>query len=787
MKTITRLSASMILVVCFASAGNRAAVCSTPIFKKAGVFPSGPNSTFVTVGDFNGDGKLDLAVASAGSSVASGQSPEGGGVSILLGNGDGSFKTAVSYPAGISPYSIAVGDFNGDGKLDLAVLSQSISILIGNGDGTFQDALPVLEDVGGTSLVVGDFDHDGKLDLAVTGVYNSIGDGGLAVLLGRGDGRFQPDVFYSTTGDYPELAIAGDFNGDNILDLAVASGLGTASGGRVSVLLGIGHGTFQEASSFSVSSAGIALGDFNRDGRPDLVAVGTTSQGGAQGVGNVTVLSGKGDGTFQTRVSYGVGQVPTSVAVGDLNGDGWLDLAVASSDGGIFMLLGNGDSTFRSVALDPGTGPPSNPPSIALGDFNGDGKLDLVVADNSSNVSVMLNSGASSSSPATFVLVGEFFLGNTSSSLVVGDFNDDGKPDLATADNYSDSQGLQHNSVSISLGNGDGTFQPAVNYSTGTGTPFLAAGDFNGDGKLDLAGISYGDYDASSQNYTGSIVVLLGKVGGAFQLPTNYPTELPESGRGLTVRDVNGDGKLDLVIDTRSTAGAFVLLGVGDGTFQTAVRNDSAAPASYGAVGDFNGDGVPDLAEYGPEGISVSLGKRDGTFMAARTYGTGGFLDANLEPIAMDLNGDGKLDLITAVTDGYSVIVGNGDGTFQEAAFYAAPGGKYVPTLAVAVADINGDGKPDIVTISENGEWDGATVWLNTSCLSSPDLAIARNQSVFTISWPFPSAGYVLESTTNLNSTNWNAISTMPVNNQGRLEIATPTTQSRVYFRLRKP
>jgi len=294
-----------------------------------GIFPSP-----VTVGDFNRDGKLDLAVGNT--------SPNS--VSVLLGNGDGTFQAAVNYGTGSGPMTVAVGDFNGDGKLDLVTANSSsnnVSVLLGNGDGTFQAAVNYGSVPEPFAIATGDFNHDGKLDLAVT---SDIG-GSVSVLLGKGDGTFQAPVNYSVGLTATSLA-AGDFNGDGRLDLAVA----TDSSNNVSVLLGNGDGTFQPAVNYGVgvSPRALALGDFNGDGKIDLVTANTYSN-------NVSVLFGNGDGTFQASVDYPSGSFPQpqSLAVGDFNGDGRLDLAVPSAQGTdqIWILLQAPTVALSSTSL----------------------------------------------------------------------------------------------------------------------------------------------------------------------------------------------------------------------------------------------------------------------------------------------------------------------------------------------------------------------------------------------------------------------------------------------------
>jgi dienelactone hydrolase len=355
---------------------------SAPIGFSAG---SGPLSA--AVGDFNGDGKLDLAVANGNSN----------NVSILLGKGDGTFQTHVDYPTGAQPSSVAVGDFNGDGKLDLAIANQncasppcnagSVSILLGNGDGTFEPAMEFSTGPAPYSVAVGDFNGDGKLDLAIANSGPPI-PSDISILLGNGDGTFQPAVYYGTgSGTGPASVAVGDFNHDGKLDLAVANFSCGTPCGNIAVLLGNGDGTFQPAVNYNAGKQpiSIAIGDFNNDGNLDL-AVGNASSS------NVSVLLGNGDGTFKAPVNYSVPSDAVSVAVGDFNGDGRLDLVVAAASCRgctyVSLLLGNGDGTF-TAAVNYAAG--TNPNSVALGDFNGDGRLDIAVADSgSTTVPVLL-------------------------------------------------------------------------------------------------------------------------------------------------------------------------------------------------------------------------------------------------------------------------------------------------------------------------------------------------------------------------------------------------------------
>jgi uncharacterized protein (TIGR03437 family) len=249
---------------------------------------------------------------------------------VLLGNGDGTFRTAVNYNVGNSPASIAVGDFNGDGKADVAVVnynSNNLTVLLGNGNGTFQAAVNYPVGNNPLSVAVGDFNADGKVDLAVA---NQSGNN-VSVLLGNGDGTFQAAVNYGA-GSSPRSLTVGDFNGDGKSDI-VAANYGS---NNVSVLLGNGDGTFQLSASYNAGTfpASVALGDFNGDGKADLAVANTGSN-------NVSILLGNGDGTFQTAISYNAGTGPSSLALGDFNSDGASDLAVANQNGNnVSVLLG---------------------------------------------------------------------------------------------------------------------------------------------------------------------------------------------------------------------------------------------------------------------------------------------------------------------------------------------------------------------------------------------------------------------------------------------------------------
>jgi hypothetical protein len=380
---------------------------------------------------------------------------------------------------------------NGDGKPDLAVAGGygvlsyfSLTTLINRGDGTFANpvSFPVLQFP--YSAVVADFNGDGHVDIATTSFTQT---GGVSVLLGKGEGTFQAHLD-SPTEQSPTAIAAGDFNGDGKVDLVVADSTPTSQ--LFSTLIGNGDGTFQNNISQTLPGIlrSLAVGDFNGDGKLDVAAV-------IDGTNAVSIFLGHGDGSFAAPVQYPTGPMVDSppyhnVLVGDFNGDCKLDLAVAS-DNGIAILLGNGDGTFQPFSIvpsllsyDPGDD------LLALADFNSDGKLDIIKATQTGIINVALGNGDGTFQQTLGFQIPAIL--NTESA-VVGDFNGDGKPDLAFASQSSDV-------VTILFGNGDGTFQGHIEYSVpsvSNNVNFMVAADFNGDGALDMALADFGAGEVS--------------------------------------------------------------------------------------------------------------------------------------------------------------------------------------------------------------------------------------------------------------------------------------------------
>ena len=453
------------------------------------------------------------------------------------------FAPVVAYGSGgYEAISVAVADVNGDGKPDVVVVNEcadnscegsSVGVLLGNSDGTFQSAVTYGTGSSESSWVtVADVNGDGKPDLAVVNQSGTV-----AVLLGNGDGTFQTAVTYGTGGWEPFSMTVADVNGDGKPDLLVAnqcfSNECATNTGAVSVLLGNGDGTFQSAVTYGsggIRSFSVAVADVNRDGKPDLLVTNVCASSNNCNNGTVGVLLGNGDGTFQTAVAYDSGGYWTlRVAVADVNGDGKPDVLVANQcadstcakDGTVGVLLGNGDGTFQTaVAYDSGG---SYAWSVAVADANGDGRPDVLVANyEGDTVGVLLGNGDGTFQTAVTYGTG----GVLPYSVAVADVNGDGRPDVLVANTCADKTCATYGSVGVLLNQTAGvstTFAPVVTYgSSGYAANSVAVGDVNGDGKPDL--VVANECTSSSNCDNATVGVLLGNGNGTFQTVVTYDT-----------------------------------------------------------------------------------------------------------------------------------------------------------------------------------------------------------------------------------------------------------------------
>jgi hypothetical protein len=579
----------------------------------------GQGANSITTGDFNGDGKPDLATANLLS----------GNISVLLGDGKGGFAQATKYDADVDrPFAITTGDFNKDGKVDLITAnygSGNVSLFLGNGTGAFLKATNF--DVGSnpTSITAGDFNGDGKLDVATSHYYSS----NVVVRLGNGAGGFATPNS-STTGTHsgPWALVNNDFNGDGFLDLAVAD----YYHGYASVLPGNGKGGFGGPISFETNGSpyAIASGDFNKDGRLDLA---TPNEGLSVGASVVAVLMAKppdgfGEAPDLTRVDFQAAIDQSSCTAGDFNKDGKLDLATASYNSNhVSVRMGNGSGSFTRLSIyDVGNAPIS----ITTSDFNGDGRLDLATANyNSNNVGVMLNEGDGFFGQATYFAAGD----DGPVSIISGDFNNDGKLDLATAN-------FKSHTVSVLPGNGAGSFGTATTFDVGNSPWCVITGDFNKDGKPDLA--------ASNSYADNNISVLLAHGSGGFAAATNFTAG--RETRSLATADFNKDGKLDLACGNYLSNSISVLLGNGAGGFGPA-NSFGVGPGQQGpysvTTGDFNSDGRLDIASANRDknNVAVLSGNGKGSFKAPVNFDVAG---GPTSIISGRFNNDGSLDLLAS-------------------------------------------------------------------------------------------------------------------------------------------
>ncbi len=441
-------------------------------FQSSSTVPVGNEPVFLALEDVNADGVPDLLAVNR----------SGNTVSVMLGAGNGSFQPSADYVVGNSPVAVAIADFNGDGHLDFATANSAdgtVTVPLGNGDGTFQAAQDYRTHLERKSVTVGDLNGDGHPDVVVASLCGNdpkcAGNGTASVFLSNGKGALTPASVY-TLGKGPISIALADVNGDKKLDLIAVN----RDDGTVMVLLGNGDGTFQEGVTYpaGVSPISVSVGDFNKDGKPDLAIAALCGSAGCHQQGSVNILLGNGDGSFKSGASYDVGFSPASVAVGDVDGDGKLDLVVANScgksaacsNGTASVLLGDGKGNFTlKTEVDLG----KQVSSVALADLNQDGKLDLIAANSADNqVGVLLGNG-----DGTFSSQVPYAVGVGPSGVVVADFDGDGLPDVAVAN-------LKNSTVSLLHGNGDGTLKTAVAYPVGMGPDALAALDLTGSGKL---------------------------------------------------------------------------------------------------------------------------------------------------------------------------------------------------------------------------------------------------------------------------------------------------------------
>ena len=699
-------------------------------FSDGGTVAVGDSPKFLVIGDFNTDGKQDLATSNASKSL-----------SIRLGDGLGGFtgNTEVALiEIGEDP---AVGDFNGDGKQDLAILHKTISkvsIVLGDGLGGFSANKQVSVGEGSRSLAVGEFNGDGILDLVtVNDKYNNIfggASGTVSIRLGIPklpmSASLQGNGVNIINGDYsPSLNDHTDF-GAVLMDSSVKRIFTIKNSGAspISVVnikssnphfmvdsvpthIGVGGSvqftiTFSPLVEFENATISILLGDcmgfykFAVRGKTigpvvlgtypnatimagqnititpsvaprhtkSAVAFTHTNFSGLFTVnpttGKVTITDAKqagiytvkvmafgtdsstqtftltvtnpecSEGLFNTGVNFGTGLHPSSVAIGDFNKDGKQDVAIANSNAKtVSIRIGDGNGGFTgSVNVPIGF----KLSSIAIGDFNGDGNQDFVTANpDSDNVSIKLGDALGGFSGSSVFNVGDY-----PNSVAIGDFNGDGKQDFVTANHIS-------SNITIRLGDGNGSFGGGTSIPVGTFPSFISIGDFNGDGKQDLA--------TANRN---NVSILLGDGLGGFGSVTNI--NVGASPSSLAIGDFNGDGKQDFASANQGSANVSIRLGDGVGGFIDGTNVSVGISPMAISIGDFNGDGNQDfvISNAGSGNFSIQLGDGSGGFMGtSAVLATGVMSSSNA---IGDFNGDGIHDFASAnhETQNFSIFMG---------------------------------------------------------------------------------------------------------------------------------
>jgi len=640
----------------------------------------GAAPTGIIAADFNNDGIQDLAISYPT------------GVSILLGSVSGTFSNGAGDSVGTNLVALAAGHFDTTGDMDLAVVDQAakmVYILAGDGSGGFIAGSGFPVGNAPTSIVVADFNRDTRQDIAVA---NST-DATVSVLLGNGNDTFQAQTTSQVNGPVQSLAVA-DMNGDGIPDILVTN----PADSSVGVLIGVGNGTFETVMNPALSGApyGIAVGDFNRDGKPDVIVTQKTAGTATVMLNNTLPTSPlpMGRNLSAPNLSYATGNMADAVTVADFNGDGIPDMAVAFfEDYTVQVLDGNGDGTFGTAAT---YNVGRHPYAIASADLNHDGHPDLVTANEADGtITVLLNNGTGgfTQAPGSPITVG-----TQPTGVAIKDLNDDGIPDIAVA-NYGS------NTISILIGKGDGTFTPAATPTlpTGTGPYNVVIGDFQGNGKQDIACTNKG---------SANMEVYLGNGDGTFQSPTTYATNaMPTS---IVTSDFNRDGNLDIAVGNSTANNISLFLGNGSGGFTASTVQTLNFPVSM-AVADMNGDGIPDIVNVNPnfDDVTVLLGNTQGTFTSRWQFATGPGTKPNTcnqtnpevtgaQPWAVaigDFNLDGKPDVVTAnTTERCNLTIPEATSWYQPALGAKLVGGA-VPSTSVL---LNGSGST--IALSANPE-----------------------------------------------------------------------------------
>jgi hypothetical protein len=627
------------------------------------------NKYFVTtaLGDMNGDGKLDIV----GVDKPIGHH-YGNGLTVWLGLGNGRFQKHF-YSDEYSSSAVVLGDINADGMLDAVINHRrnEMAVLLGDGEGGFLEhqvfSTNVYSYYNNISLNLRDVNRDGKLDVIAS---NKLYYGKISVLLGNGDGSFQePTQVGNYSVDQTIAGIAlGKISGDDSLDLVVATE------NDISVLSGNGDGSFQTPQVVMTNEAisGLSLYDVNQDGRLDILICNTSHH-------EVLVILNNGQGNFVVDQRITLADRPSSLTLKDLNGDKKLDVLVKHDSQSVSTLLANDDGRFQihqHLII---------PVDVSVGDVNGDDIPDLV----SSTILLFGEGDGNFQTPKP----NDVLIAMDKDKMTLTDVNGDNKLDLLAIKHRS-------NNVSVQLGNGDGSFQKRGAFPIEKEPHQIDVGDMNEDGHLDL--IVFHDSDRNN------ISMLLGDGTGGFQAEQRIATDITNSRFILqqTLGDINGDGHFDVVVN-----GTQVVLGNGDGSFQTPQEIDIGISSSLRSVNDVDGDGVLDLIvlypdeedKFGHKGM-ILLNDGGGNFRTINQFelisDTPTDINNPIEITVYDLNKDGRKDIITRFTTPIDdttmcrILISTVDGAFLEHSNDCISEERI--TL-LDIDDANGDSIPDII------------------------------------------------------------------------------------------
>jgi hypothetical protein len=639
------------------------------------VTPISPVLSYITAvaGDFNGDGIEDLVLLQEVYATNESQ------IVTMLGNGDGTFRVGVVTSIPLVAIYLETADFNNDGIPDISWILRSpnedvMEVQLGIGNGAFEAPRHVPLPAFVSEYTIGDFNGDGKIDLAAV----EGGDSGpkfIQVLLGNGAGSFpEHETVPVNLGPNLNLMAAGDLNADRYADLVLSTSTGFA------VLLGTADGRFSALQQYTLGLNGYpAIADVNGDGYPDVVLY---AAGYPEGV---VYALGNGDGTFQAAIST-YQPVSQFAVTGDFNHDGIADVAAVQpfADLQLTVLLGSRSGLITPPVLPLPITPYSGP---VAADFNADGNLDFAVVT-TNGIAVFLGNGHGNWTQSDL-------LPGIPNGIAVGDFNGDGIPDIVESPLGNT---VKPGTILVHVGNGDGTFSGPVSSTGPPGAGFPVTGDFNADGKLDIAVTSDPGYNPRHA----SIAVMLGNGDGSFSKPAYYPFGYVPG--EPVVADFNGDGVLDLAF-TSVGQGVSVLSGKGDGTFlpPITVGHTDNTPESIQAE-DVNGDGRPDLIVAALSTVDVFLNQGNDQFALSSTNAPSAY-----RLLVADLNGDGVPDLVSSDLYSVAVQLGNGDGTFRSPFLYGLSAGQ------MAAGRFYGGSLPDIAMTCQGG----VGFLVNNTCLRS--------------------------------------------------------------------